>query len=122
MALIPVIIAAFLALVTGSRRLTGYVATFAAAISFALSILLLYNHSLHSEVVWFSIGSYTVHLSFTTAPLNMLLLLIVSGIGTLICLYSVGYIDAPSQRGRFFFELLVFMAAMMLFAISAIKA
>ena len=118
-ALFPVIIAAFLALATGSRRITGYIATFSAAVSFALSILLLYNRSPHSEVVWFSIGSYAVHLSFTTAPLNMLLLLIVSGIGTLICWYSIGYIETPSQRGRFFFELLVFMAAMMLFAISA---
>ena len=117
--LVPVIIAAFLALATGSRRLTGYVATIAAAVSFALSILLLYNHPLQSEIAWFSIGTYAVHLSFTIAPLNMLLLLIVSGIGTLICWYSIGYIEAPSQRGRFFFELLVFMAAMMLFAISA---
>ena len=117
--LVPVIIAAFLALATGSRKLTGYVATLAAAVSFVLSILLLYNRSVHSEVAWFSIGSYAVHLSFVTAPLNMLLLLIVSGIGTLICWYSVRYIETPSQRGRFFFELLIFMAAMMLFAISA---
>ena len=46
--LIPVIFAAFLALATGSRRLTGYVATLAAAVSFVLSILLLYNHSTYS--------------------------------------------------------------------------
>ena len=117
--IVPVVVSAFIALLLGRRKLTGYISLLGMAISFIMSILLIYNHSIYSSITWFYIGSYVVHLSFATAPLNMALLLIVSGIGTLICWYSIGYIDTPSQRGRFFFELLIFAAAMMLFAISA---
>ncbi|MEM3841391.1 MAG: NADH-quinone oxidoreductase subunit L, partial [Candidatus Micrarchaeaceae archaeon] len=116
--ILPVVAVAFLALLLGSRKATGYIALAGMLVSFMLSLLMLYNKPTYTSLLWFEIGSTAVHLSFATAQINMLLLLIVTGIGSLICLYSIGYIESPSQRGRFFFELLVFAAAMMLFAIS----
>lgn len=68
---------------------------------------------------WFRISGYNFDIATSTAPLNMFLLVIVSIIGPLIFLYSMGYMEIPSEQRRFYFEMCIFAASMMLFAISA---
>ena len=56
------------------------------------------------------VGSFTVDWSFTLDPLSAMMLLIVTGIGFLIHIYSIGYIDHEPRGGvaRFFCYLNLF--------------
>ena len=70
------------------------------------------------SIPWFGIGQYSFPIVLETYSLNMLLLLLVGVITPLIFLYSIGFMDVPTEQGRFYFEISVFAAAMMLFAIA----
>jgi multicomponent Na+:H+ antiporter subunit A len=54
-----------------------------------------------------------VNLSFALDGLSLLFALLITGIGTLICIYSGGYLAGNKQIGRFYGLLLFFMASML---------
>ncbi|MGZ6124971.1 MAG: NADH-quinone oxidoreductase subunit L [Myxococcales bacterium] len=62
---------------------------------------------------WFSAGSLRVDMGFTFDRLSGALTLVVSGVGFLIHLYSVGYIDEDPGYWRYFAYLNLFVAAML---------
>src|SRR3981081_145199 len=63
---------------------------------------------------WFSVGSLRVDLGLTFDRLSGTLVLIVTGVGFLIHLYSVGYMDEDPGYWRDFAYLNLFIAAMLL--------
>jgi NADH-quinone oxidoreductase subunit L len=63
---------------------------------------------------WFSVGRLTVDLGLSLDRLSGSLVLIVTGVGFLIHLYSVGYIDEDPGYWRYFAYLNLFIAAMLL--------
>ena len=110
-----------LALLTGrSRRAPGLIALLGSLVALARIIYTsLYSAPGITQLTWFSLGPYSFILSFATYHLNMLMLLLVGIITPLVFLYSMGFMDVPSEQGRFYFEMSVFAAAMMLFAVAA---
>ena len=60
-----------------------------------------------------------INLSFYLDGLSLLFALLISGIGTLIVLYSGGYLHGNPNLGRFYLYLLVFMASMLGVVLSA---
>ncbi len=119
--IVPLVVAAFLAVILRSRTtLVRYVALGASVISLLIAVaLLLTSSNMVQQFIWFNVGQYAVHISTTTAPINLMLLLIVAGITPLIFAYSIGYLKTPSEQGRYYFEMCIFAASMMLFSISA---
>ncbi len=87
----------------------------ASAISFLIALLADYGNAV---MPWFSLGGHTLNISILVAPLNFMLLLLVTLVGTIVMVYSSGYMAAPSEQRRFYLELLSFEAAMALFSIS----
>src|SRR6266850_6733248 len=63
---------------------------------------------------WFSVGSLRVDLGLTFDRLSGTLVLVVTGVGFLIHLYSVGYMDEDPGYWRYFAYLNLFIAAMLL--------
>jgi NADH-quinone oxidoreductase subunit L len=70
---------------------------------------------------WISIGSFHVDWALRVDTLSVLMMLVVSGVGTLIHIYSIGYMQVdvrhngePGRFSRFFVYLNLFIAAMML--------
>ncbi|MGI8856393.1 MAG: NADH-quinone oxidoreductase subunit 5 family protein [Thermomicrobiales bacterium] len=63
---------------------------------------------------WLQAGDFTVRARLLLDPLSALLALIVTGVGGLIHLYAVGYMDGDAGYARFFSELNGFIAAMLL--------
>ncbi|MBN8635499.1 MAG: DUF4040 domain-containing protein [Anaerolineae bacterium] len=59
------------------------------------------------------VPSLGVNLSFQLDGLALLFALIISGIGTLVLLYSAGYFDDPAEYARFSRYTLIFMSAML---------
>src|SRR5919201_6881940 len=62
---------------------------------------------------WFSVGSLRVDLGFTFDRLSGALTLVVTGVGFLIHVYSVGYMDEDPGYWRYFSYLNLFVAAML---------
>jgi NADH-quinone oxidoreductase subunit L len=121
LALVPLLIAAFIAL--PMRRWSNdvkYVAFCASLVSLAIVLIAFTQGPAASQSYsWFSLGQYQFTISVAAGQVNLLLLLIVSIITPLIFLYSMGYMDVPSEQPRFYFEMCIFAASMMLFALSA---
>ena len=116
----PLVLAAFTILILRKHTLlVRHIALFASIISFLMACTLAVNPPVTQTFIWFQVASYIIPISTTTAALNILLLLIVSGITPLIFTYSLGYLKAPSEQARYYFEMCIFAAAMMLFSISA---
>ncbi len=97
-----------------------YAALAASLISLAIIILVFMNPAGQVQSInWFVFGSYSFSISTSMMPLNLMLLLLVGIITPLVLAYSIGYMDLPSEQQRFYSEICVFAAAMMLFAMSA---
>jgi NADH-quinone oxidoreductase subunit L len=67
---------------------------------------------------WFEAGSFTAEMGLLFDPLSALFLLLITGVGGLIHLYSVGYMAHDERRPRFFGYLNLFVAAMVVLVLS----
>src|SRR5712671_4261077 len=67
---------------------------------------------------WFTVGSLRVDLGLTLDRLSGTLVLIVTGVGFLIHLYSVGYMDEDPAYWRYFSYLNLFIASMLLLVLA----
>jgi NADH-quinone oxidoreductase subunit L len=63
---------------------------------------------------WLSTGGFDVGLSLLIDPLSVTMMLIVSGVGGLIVLYSIGYMDGDPEERRYFAYMSFFVFSMLL--------
>lgn len=111
-----------------SEKVVGTVASLASGAAFVVSVLLAYSVSLnHGEVVrwqlaeWIHVGTLQLDWTFRMDSLSTTMMLVVSGVGTLIHIYAIGYMHEDvrfkHEEGRFtrfFIYLNLFIAAMMI--------
>jgi NADH-quinone oxidoreductase subunit L len=67
---------------------------------------------------WIPAGSFHVNVAFLLDPLSMCFVLLVTFVGSLIHIYSVGYMEHDPDRRRFFGYLNLFVAAMLLLVLA----
>ena len=63
---------------------------------------------------WISVGSFNVDASLLLDQLSICFVLLITGVGTLIHIYSISYMSHDRDRRRFFAYLNLFIAAMLL--------
>lgn len=63
---------------------------------------------------WIGTGNFSVNVAFLLDPLSSIMLLVVTGVGFLIHIYSVGYMHHDKAYWRFFTYLNLFVFAMLL--------
>lgn len=63
---------------------------------------------------WFASGDLHVDLGLRLDPLSLTFVLLITGVGALIHIYSIGYMSHDPDRRRFFAYLNLFVAAMLL--------
>ncbi|MSY94043.1 MAG: NADH-quinone oxidoreductase subunit L, partial [Actinobacteria bacterium] len=63
---------------------------------------------------WISVGSFNVDAGLLVDQLSICFVLLITGVGTLIHIYSIAYMDHDKDRRRFFAYLNFFIAAMLL--------
>ena len=111
-----------------NERTVGTIASLASGAAFVVSVLLAYSVSLnHGEVVrwrlaeWIHIGTLHLDWTFRIDSLSTTMMLVVSGVGTLIHIYAIGYMHEDvrfkheeGRFNRFFIYLNLFIAAMMI--------
>ena len=64
--------------------------------------------------IWITGGTYRSSLSLLIDPLSVMMMLIVSGVGALIVLYSIGYMDGDREERRYFAYMALFVFSMLL--------
>ncbi|MGJ1392496.1 NADH-quinone oxidoreductase subunit L [Sphingobacterium spiritivorum] len=68
---------------------------------------------------WIKVGNLSISLSFLVDPLSSIMLLIVTGIGFLIHVYSIGYMHKDKGFGKFFAYLNLFIFFMLLLVLGS---
>ena len=67
---------------------------------------------------WFQVGTLDVGFDLLYDPLSALFLLLITGVGSLIHVYSIGYMAHDPRRRRFFGYLNLFVAAMLMLVLA----
>jgi len=111
----------------GVRRngclVAGTVATLAAALSFVCSGILFFKlqalpmeeRHIHAFFFnWISAGTFKADAAFTFDALSALMALIITGVGSLIHLYSIGYMSHDDRPAKYFSYLNLFLFNMLL--------
>jgi NADH-quinone oxidoreductase subunit L len=126
--LIPTLpLVGFLFLLLAGSRLgepkAGWLATAASACSFVVAFVVFLglltrtgdNRSFEQVLFdWLPVGSLNVEAGFLVDPLSMTMALFVTGVGTLIHLYSVGYMHGDPKFSKFFLYLNLFLFSMLM--------
>ncbi|MFE9563647.1 NADH-quinone oxidoreductase subunit L [Streptomyces sp. NPDC006487] len=117
-------------LLCGGRRLdkTGHwIGTLLAAVSFGIGLTLFADmlgktaedRTFHQRLFsWIPVEGFQADVGFQLDQLSMTFVLLISGVGTLIHVYSIGYMEHDERRRRFFGYLNLFVAAMLLLVIA----
>lgn len=105
----------------------GTVASLATGSAFVVAVLQAYSVSVHHEgmdvpfLTWIHIGELAINWTFRVDSLSSTMMLVVSGVGTLIHIYAIGYMhedvrfkNDTARFNRFFVYLNLFIAAMMI--------
>ena len=66
-----------------------------------------------STVTWLEVGGLKVDLGMTIDPLSMMMLFVVTGVGTAIHIFSLGYMKEDPSQGRYFGLLSLFTFSML---------
>src|SRR5579862_5062881 len=67
---------------------------------------------------WIPVNGFQANIGILLDPLSISFVLLVTGVGSLILIYSIGYMAHDAERRRFFGYLNLFIAAMLLLVIS----
>jgi NADH-quinone oxidoreductase subunit L len=121
---------ALVILVLGNRRTSSFAHYLGCATvigSFVIGLLaffaLLGRDEADREVgqhlyTWFEAGWLKVEMALLLDPLSVLFVLLITGVGGLIHVYSIGYMAHDERRARFFGYLNLFVAAMLILVLS----
>ncbi|MFB7467772.1 NADH-quinone oxidoreductase subunit L [Streptomyces sp. NPDC056224] len=117
-------------LLCGGRRLDKsghWIGTLFAAVSFGIGAVLFADmlgrspddRTLHQQLwSWIPVEGFQADIAFQLDQLSMTFVLLISGVGTLIHVYSIGYMEHDERRRRFFGYLNLFVAAMLLLVLA----
>ena len=122
----------FAVLAAAGRRLgdpaAGIVATACVGASFLVSVGVYFDLlTLHGSVrtytqnlwTWIPVGALQVHARLFVDPLSMTMVLFVTGISTLIHLYSIGYMKGDRDYPKFFLYMNLFVASMLILVLGS---
>jgi NADH-quinone oxidoreductase subunit L len=103
-----------------NKDLASVVACTSVLTSFVLSVILFMNLGgddtsfSYTAFDWITAGNLSVSFSFLVDPLSVLMMLVITGVGFLIHLYSTGYMHEDEGYNRFFAYLNLFIFFMLL--------
>ena len=106
-----------------SRRAAGVISTGSVALSFVAAVVAFAamlteepsdREHLSTAWTWLSAGNIHFGLSILVDPLSVFMMLIVSGVGGLIVLYSIGYMHGDDEERRYFAYMALFVFSMLM--------
>jgi NADH-quinone oxidoreductase subunit L len=105
-----------------SRRTAAWLSTLSVFVAFAGAVVAFFGlRSNGSEDAWTATawtwlqsGTFKAGLTIIIDPLSTMMMLIVSGVGGLIVLYSIGYMEGDDEERRYFAYMSLFVFSMLL--------
>ncbi len=131
--LVPALpLAGFLVLVVLGRRLgepaAGWLATAACGGAFLATLVMFgaligedHHHRSHVYELfdWLHVGGFDVRIGFLADPLSITMALFITGIGTLIHLYAIGYMHGDPKFSKFFVYMNLFVFSMLMLVLGS---
>ena len=117
-------------LLCGGRRLDAvghWIGTILSSASFVIGVVLftdlLGKNAEHRTLMqhlwtWVPVEGFQADVTFRLDQLSMTFVLLITGVGSLIHLYSIGYMEHDERRRRFFGYLNLFLAAMLILVLA----
>ncbi|MFE2039421.1 NADH-quinone oxidoreductase subunit L [Streptomyces sp. NPDC059477] len=117
-------------LLCGGRRLDAvghWIGTLLSFVSFVFGVILfadLLGRGAEDRTLiqhlytWIPVESFQADIAFRLDQLSMTFVLLITGVGSLIHLYSIGYMEHDERRRRFFGYLNLFLAAMLILVLA----
>jgi NADH-quinone oxidoreductase subunit L len=108
-------------------ELAGIIASVTVGVAFALGLIAFtqataLGHEWHGTVVrlfeWIPVGDFVIGADLLVDQLSLVMVLVVTGVGTLIHVYSIGYMHSDPRYARFFAYLNLFAASMLLLVLA----
>ncbi len=105
-----------------SEKIIGTIGTLAVAIPFAIAVAIFFEmlafpveerKHIVTFFTWISAGAFSANVAYQVDQLSILMTLIVTGVGSLIHFYSIGYMHGDKGFWRFFAYLNLFIFAML---------
>ena len=102
------------------KNMVGGLGTIMVFIPFVLSVVLFLNIStehlqyFQNILSWMKFGNTEINFSFQVDALSVMMMMIITGIGTLIHIYSIGYMHEDEGFYKFFAYLNLFIFSMLL--------
>src|SRR6476469_2985424 len=106
-----------------SRRAAGWISTLSSGAAFAAAVVVFVEMLSRSPedrsetstaYNWLVAGNFKVGFSILTDPLSVFMMLSVTGVGSLIVAYSLGYMDGDDEERRYFAYMSLFVFSMLL--------
>ncbi len=110
-----------------SQKVVGWVASAAVLGAFVVSVMLFFGLTAlpaaeRSITItwwqWMTIGDFEIPAAVLIDPLSITMAMVVTGVGALIHIYSIGYMDHEPRYQRFFFYMNFFILAMLTLVMS----
>ncbi len=108
-----------------SKNITGIISSLSVLVSFVCSVILFNHLSNGGESVkldmynWIAAGNISIDFSFLADRLSVWMMLIVTGVGFLIHIYSIGYMQHDEGFYKFFAYLNLFIFSMLTLVLGA---
>jgi NADH-quinone oxidoreductase subunit L len=103
-----------------SKNVIGFIGSLLVLVSFGLSLAVFFQIKSTGQPInvtyydWISVGTLKIPFAFLVDQLSSIMLLIITGVGFLIHLYSIGYMHDDNGFGKFFAYLNLFVFFMLL--------
>jgi NADH-quinone oxidoreductase subunit L len=106
-----------------SGRTAGWIATASTSVSFVAAVVAFAKllaedggrrHHLSTAWTWLGAGNLHFGLTILLDPLSVFMMLMVSGVGSLIVAYSIGYMHGEREERRYFAYMALFVFSMLL--------
>ena len=105
------------------KRIAGIIATSSVAGAFTAAVVAFVlmlgdapeeRTHLSTAFTWLSAGSFQAGFSILLDPLSLVMMMIVTGVGSLIVLYSIGYMQGDNEERRYFGYMALFVFSMLM--------
>lgn len=107
------------------KKAAGLIGIAASLLSFIFTVLVFLEFQENPTVQvielfnWINVGNLSIPFAFQIDQLSIIMLFIVTGVGTLIHMYSAGYMSHDEGFGKFFAYLNLFLFSMLLLVLGA---
>lgn len=107
------------------KNMVGGISSASVLVSFVCSVML-FNHLLgggaaisNTYFSWIAVGNISIDMSFMVDKLSVWMMLIITGVGFLIHIYSIGYMQHDQNFSKFFAYLNLFIFSMLTLVMGA---